>query len=274
MSDWWRGAVIYQIYPRSFQDSNGDGIGDLRGITERLPYVADLGVDAVWLSPIFTSPMLDMGYDVSDYTDIDPIFGSLADFDAMVARAHALGLKVIIDQVLSHSSDQHPFFAESRSSRDNPKADWYVWADPEARRHAAQQLALGLRRPAPGPGTRGGGSTTCTTSWPSSPTSTSTTRRCGSGCSRPCASGWSAASTASGSTPSTSTSTTRSCATTRRTSAGRRSRRPIPTGCSTTSSRRTSRRTSPSSRTCAGSSTSTRRARWSARWARATTPSG
>jgi alpha-glucosidase len=131
MSDWWRGAVMYQIYPRSFQDSNGDGVGDLPGITERLPYVAELGVDAVWLSPIFTSPMLDMGYDVSDYTDIDPIFGSLADFDAMVARAHGLGLKVIVDQVLSHSSDQHPFFVESRSSRDNPKADWYVWADPK-----------------------------------------------------------------------------------------------------------------------------------------------
>ncbi len=131
MSDWWRGSVTYQIYPRSFQDSNGDGIGDLRGITERLGYVADLGVDAIWLSPIFVSPMADMGYDVSDYTDIDPIFGSLADFDAMVARAHELGLKVIIDQVLSHSSDQHPFFKESRSSRDNPKADWYVWADPK-----------------------------------------------------------------------------------------------------------------------------------------------
>ena len=131
MADWWRGAVIYQIYPRSFQDSNGDGIGDLRGITERLPYVADLGVDAVWLSPIFTSPMADMGYDVSDYTDIDPIFGSLADFDALVERAHALGLKVIIDQVLSHSSIEHPFFKESRGSRDNPKADWYVWADPK-----------------------------------------------------------------------------------------------------------------------------------------------
>ena len=131
MADWWRGAVIYQIYPRSFQDSNGDGIGDLRGITERLPYVADLGVDAIWLSPIFTSPMADMGYDVSDYTDIDPIFGSLADFDAMMARAHELGLKVIVDQVLSHSSIEHPFFKESRSSRFNPRADWYVWADPK-----------------------------------------------------------------------------------------------------------------------------------------------
>ncbi len=131
MDDWWRGSVTYQIYPRSFQDSNGDGIGDLRGITERLGYIADLGVDAIWLSPIFTSPMADMGYDVSDYTDIDPTFGTLADFDAMVARAHELGLKVIVDQVLSHSSDQHPFFKESRASRDNPKADWYVWADPK-----------------------------------------------------------------------------------------------------------------------------------------------
>ncbi|MFO1106766.1 MAG: alpha-amylase family glycosyl hydrolase [Amaricoccus sp.] len=130
MSEWWRGSVTYQIYPRSYQDSNGDGIGDLRGIIERLPYVADLGVDAIWLSPIFTSPMADMGYDVSDYTDIDPTFGSLADFDALIARAHELGLKVIIDQVLSHSSDQHPFFKESRTSRDNPKSDWYVWADP------------------------------------------------------------------------------------------------------------------------------------------------
>jgi alpha-glucosidase len=130
MQDWWRGSVTYQIYPRSFQDSNGDGVGDLPGITSRLRYVADLGVDAIWLSPIFPSPMADMGYDVSDYTDIEPVFGTLADFDAMIAEAHALGLKVIIDQVLSHSSSQHPFFQESRRSRDNPKADWYVWADP------------------------------------------------------------------------------------------------------------------------------------------------
>ena len=103
MDEWWRGSVTYQIYPRSFQDSNGDGIGDLPGITARLEHVAALGVDAIWLSPIFPSPMADMGYDVSDYTDIDPVFGSLADFDAMVAKAHDLGLKVIIDQVLSHS---------------------------------------------------------------------------------------------------------------------------------------------------------------------------
>ena len=129
--DWWRGAVIYQIYPRSFQDSNGDGIGDLRGIIDRLDHVAHLGADAIWISPFFTSPMLDFGYDVSDYRDVDPMFGTLADFDALIARAHALGLKVMIDLVISHSSDRHPWFAESRASRDNPRADWYVWADPK-----------------------------------------------------------------------------------------------------------------------------------------------
>jgi alpha-glucosidase len=129
--DWWRGGVIYQIYPRSFQDSNGDGIGDLPGITQRLSHIADLGVDAIWLSPFFTSPDRDMGYDVSDYTGINPLFGSMDDFDALLARAHDLGLKVIIDQVISHSSDQHPWFTESRANRTNPKADWYVWADPK-----------------------------------------------------------------------------------------------------------------------------------------------
>ena len=128
--DWWRGAVIYQIYPRSFCDSNGDGVGDLPGITSRLSYVADLGVDAIWISPFFASPMKDFGYDVSDYCAVDPLFGSLADFDALVQRAHLLGLKVIIDQVWGHTSDQHSWFAESRSSRHNPRADWYVWADP------------------------------------------------------------------------------------------------------------------------------------------------
>jgi len=127
--DWWRGAVIYQIYPRSFQDSNGDGIGDLAGIVDRLAHIASLGVDAVWISPFFTSPMLDFGYDVSDYCNVDPMFGTLADFDRLVGRAHELGLKVMIDLVLSHTSDQHPWFVESRQSRDNPKADWYVWAD-------------------------------------------------------------------------------------------------------------------------------------------------
>lgn len=130
-SNWWRGAVIYQIYPRSFQDSTGDGSGDLTGVTRRLEHAASLGVDAIWLSPFFKSPMADMGYDVSDYCDVDPIFGTLADFDALVAKAHGLGLKVVIDQVISHTSDQHPWFRESRASRDNPKADWYVWADPK-----------------------------------------------------------------------------------------------------------------------------------------------
>ncbi len=130
-ADWWRGAVIYQIYPRSFQDSNGDGIGDLKGITQRLPYIASLGVDAIWISPFFKSPMLDFGYDVSDYKEVDPMFGTLADFDAMITEAHRLDLKVMIDQVISHSSDQHPWFVESRQNRTNPRADWYVWADPK-----------------------------------------------------------------------------------------------------------------------------------------------
>jgi alpha-glucosidase len=128
-NNWWRGGVIYQIYPRSFADSNGDGVGDLPGITQHLDYVAKLGADAVWLSPIFKSPMKDFGYDVSDYCDVDPLFGTLVDFRAMVNRAHDLGLRVMIDQVLSHTSDQHAWFAESRASRNNPKADWYVWAD-------------------------------------------------------------------------------------------------------------------------------------------------
>jgi alpha-glucosidase len=127
--EWWRGAVIYQVYPRSFADSNGDGIGDLPGVTERLEHIASLGVDGVWLSPFFTSPMKDFGYDISDYRDVDPIFGALADFDELVERAHGLGLKVVIDQVYSHTSDQHAWFAESRRDRINPKADWYVWAD-------------------------------------------------------------------------------------------------------------------------------------------------
>src|SRR5215813_9333041 len=121
MPDAWRqGAVIYHIYPRSFRDSDGDGVGDLSGITEKLDYVASLGVDGVWLSPFFTSPMKDYGYDVSDYRGVDPLFGTLADFDALIAKAHGLGLKVIIDQVYSHSSDQHAWFTESRGDRSNP----------------------------------------------------------------------------------------------------------------------------------------------------------
>ena len=129
--DWWRGAVIYQIYPRSFQDSDGDGIGDLAGIAARLDHIAGLGADAIWISPFFTSPMKDFGYDVSDYRGVDPMFGTIQDFDALVARAHDLGLRVMIDLVLSHTASAHPWFAESRASRDNPRADWYVWADPK-----------------------------------------------------------------------------------------------------------------------------------------------
>ena len=128
---WWRGAVIYQIYPRSFRDTNGDGIGDLAGIAQGLDYIADLGVDGIWISPFFTSPMHDFGYDVADYCGIDPSFGTFADFDHIIEKAHGLGLKVIIDQVYSHTSDEHAWFQESRADRANPKADWYVWADPK-----------------------------------------------------------------------------------------------------------------------------------------------
>lgn len=129
-NEWWRGAVIYQIYPRSFFDSNGDGIGDLPGVKAKLPYIASLGVDAIWLCPFYVSPMRDFGYDVEDYFAVDPIFGTLADFDALVARAHALGLKVLIDQVWSHTSDRHPWFLASRAHRSGAYVDWYVWADP------------------------------------------------------------------------------------------------------------------------------------------------
>jgi len=124
--------VIYQIYPRSFADANGDGVGDIRGITERMPYLASLGVDAIWISPIFKSPMKDFGYDVQDYRQIDPLFGTLEDFEACIAAAHRHGLKVMVDQVLSHTSDQHAWFQESRASRNNARADWYVWADAQA----------------------------------------------------------------------------------------------------------------------------------------------
>ena len=126
---WWRGAVIYQIYPRSFNDANQDGIGDLPGIIAKLDYIASLGVDAIWISPFFKSPMKDFGYDISDYRDIDPLFGNLADFDELVVKAHALDIKIMIDQVLSHTSDQHQWFIDSKENKTNDKADWYVWAD-------------------------------------------------------------------------------------------------------------------------------------------------
>ena len=127
---WWQTATIYQVYPRSFQDSDGDGVGDLRGITRRLPHLVELGVDAVWISPIFKSPMADFGYDVSDYTAIDPLFGTMEDFDALLGETHRLGLRLLLDFVPNHTSDQHPWFRESRSSRSNPKRDWYIWRDP------------------------------------------------------------------------------------------------------------------------------------------------
>jgi alpha-glucosidase len=127
---WWQTATIYQIYPRSFADSNGDGVGDLRGIISRLDHLTELGVDAIWISPIFRSPMADFGYDISDYTDIDPLFGTLADFDALLAAAHAKGLRLLLDLVPNHTSEQHPWFQESRASRTNPRRDWYIWRDP------------------------------------------------------------------------------------------------------------------------------------------------
>ncbi len=128
--EWWRHGVLYQVYPRSFADSDGDGVGDLRGITARLGHLADLGVDGVWLSPFYPSPGVDFGYDVSDHTAVDPLLGTLADADALLAEAHRLGLRVLVDLVPNHTSDQHPWFLASRSSRDDPKRDWYVWADP------------------------------------------------------------------------------------------------------------------------------------------------
>jgi len=131
MDAWWRGAVIYQVYPRSFADTDGDGVGDLEGMTMHLDHVASLGVDALWISPFFKSPQKDYGYDVEDYRAVDPRFGTLDDFDTLLAAAHGRGLKVVIDMVMSHTSDRHPWFLESRASRDNPKADWYVWADPK-----------------------------------------------------------------------------------------------------------------------------------------------
>ncbi len=130
-NEWWRGCVMYQVYPRSYCDANGDGIGDLRGIISKLDYIASLGVDAVWISPFFKSPMKDFGYDVSDYRDVDPIFGSIQDFLELLKEAHRLGLKILIDQVWSHTSDQHRWFKDSRQCRSNHMADWYIWADPQ-----------------------------------------------------------------------------------------------------------------------------------------------
>ena len=128
---WWRHGVIYQIYPRSFMDSNGDGIGDLQGIIDQLDYLVALGIDAIWISPFFTSPMRDYGYDISDYKDVHPMFGNLATFHKLLAAAHERNLRVVLDYVPNHTSDQHPWFIQSRSAIDHPKRDWYIWKDAE-----------------------------------------------------------------------------------------------------------------------------------------------
>jgi len=166
---WWRDGVIYQIYPRSFADSNGDGIGDLPGIQSKLDYLVELGVDALWLSPVYPSPDVDFGYDVADYTDIDPKYGTLADFDSLVEAAHQRGLRIVMDLVLNHSSDQHPWFIQSRSSRENPYRDWYIWRDPAPgkRPPTAGSRCLAAR---PGNGTKPPASITTTCFAGSSPT--------------------------------------------------------------------------------------------------------
>ena len=161
--DWWRGAVIYQIYPRSFADSDGDGVGDLQGIAEKLDHVEQLGADAVWISPFVKSPMKDYGYDVADYCAVDPLFGTLADFDALLEKAHRLGLKVLVDFVPSHTSDEHPWFQESRRSRDNERPTGTSGPIPgptAARPTTGSRCSAGW----PGNGSRGAASTTSTTS--------------------------------------------------------------------------------------------------------------
>ena len=132
MHRWWQTGIIYQIYPRSFADSNGDGVGDLPGILNRLDYLEWLGVDAIWISPIYPSPMADFGYDITDYTDVHPLFGTLADLDHLLTAAHRRGIRIILDLVPNHTSDRHPWFLESRACRTNPKRDWYLWKDPAA----------------------------------------------------------------------------------------------------------------------------------------------
>src|SRR5688572_8384049 len=129
---WWKHGVFYQIYPRSFQDTNGDGVGDLQGIINRMDYLIELGINAIWISPIYPSPMADFGYDVSDYLNIHPLFGDLATFDRLLKEAHRRNIRVVLDYVPNHTSDEHPWFIESRSSRDNPKRDWYIWRDAKA----------------------------------------------------------------------------------------------------------------------------------------------
>ena len=201
---WWRRGAIYEIYPRSFQDSDGDGIGDLRGIAARVPYLRDLGVDAIWLTPIYPSPQRDFGYDITDHCDVDPQYGTLADFDTLVRQAHAQDLRVILDYVPNHTSDLHPWFTE------HPER--YLWRD-----GPPPNNWIGVFGGPPGSRTRTTGGPTITPTCASSPTSTGATRPCARRCTTSCASGSIAASTASASTRCASCSRTRSCATTRRT---------------------------------------------------------
>ena len=169
---WWRSGVVYQVYPRSFSDADGDGVGDLEGVRRHLDHLAWLGVDAVWLSPFYRSPMADFGYDVADFCDVDPLFGDLAAFDRLLAEAHDLGIRVLVDLVPNHTSDQHPWFQASRRSRDDPKRDWYVWRDGGGPTAPAEQLAGRLHRGRPGLdlGRRPPSSGTSTSSSRSSPT--------------------------------------------------------------------------------------------------------
>ena len=162
--DWWRGAVIYQIYPRSFRTRTATASATCRASSSGSTTSASLGVDAIWISPFFKTPMKDFGYDVADYCDVDPMFGTLADFDALLAEAHRLGLKVMIDLVLCHTTDQHAWFQESRASPRQPEGRLVRLGRRQARRHAAQQLAVGVRRPGLGVGAARAASTTCTTS--------------------------------------------------------------------------------------------------------------
>ena len=143
---WWQHAVFYEIYPRSFADSNNDGVGDLKGITSKLDYLKDLGVDAIWISPCFPSPQVDFGYDVSDYENIDPMYGTLADFDMLASEAKKRGIHIILDFVVNHTSDQHQWFLDSKSSRTSEHRDWYIWRDGKGRRTASEQLDLDIRR--------------------------------------------------------------------------------------------------------------------------------
>ena len=169
--------MVYQIYPRSFADSNGDGTGDIPGIFSHVDYLAELGVDVVWLSPVYASPMDDNGYDISDYQDVDPLFGTLEDLDPLIAGLHERGIKLVMDLVVNHTSDEHPWFVESRDPA-SPKRDWYWWRparagfEPGTRRGGADELGGGVLRARPGSSTSAAASTTCTCSAPSSPTST------------------------------------------------------------------------------------------------------